>query len=513
MTQFIIQHPLSAADAQAIAGLRAMLSGAPKLTLEPATRPTFDAIMGQAPAPDGVRFERGTVGGVPGWWARSERTEEGAVILYLHGGGYVIGSAEAYRNFAGTLAARTGAPAFIADYALAPERPFPAASEDADALHQGLRELGYERIALVGDSAGGGLALALAANAPKGSFVGVVLLSPWIDLTLGGETMRSRADGDPILSRQALADAAKTYLGSYGTDDGRLPGSAMDLSALPPVRIHVGDAEVLLDDSRAFARRAEAAGLDAEVHVWDGMTHVFPSSFAMLEAGSAALDASAAFLASKIREARPRRVVVLGATGGTGRAIVARLRETGAVPVALVRSPDKASKLDAEIVQGDARDPAALDRAMKGADAVISALGTPVSPIREVTLLSSATEALIGSMKRNGVRRLVAITGLGAGESRGHGGFLFDRVIMPLLLRKVYADKDRQERAIRKSGLDWTNVRPAVLNDKPKRGGVRALLDLNGFHGGTIARGDVADFVVDQVSSEAFRERSPLIAW
>ncbi|TNC64920.1 NAD-dependent epimerase/dehydratase family protein [Rubellimicrobium roseum] len=515
MTNLTITHPLSPSDAQAMDLLRTMLAGAPRLSFEPASRPAFDAIIGQAPAPEGVLFEQATVGGVPGWWARPQGATDGSVLLYLHGGGYVIGSAGAYRHFVGHIAKAAKAAAFIADYALTPERPFPAAPEDARALHEGLRALGYSRIAVAGDSAGGGLALALAAGAPRGTFAGLVALSPWIDLNLTGESMATRADADPILSRQALAAAVPLYLGTHGANDPRLPSLPMDLSTLPPVRIHVGDAEVLLDDARRFAQQAASARLDAEVHVWDGMTHVFPSSFAMLEAGAAALDAMGTFLAERLapKAPRARRVLVLGATGGTGRAIVRRLRETGDVPVALVRSPDKARDLDAEIVQGDARDPAALDRALEGVDAVVSALGTPASPFREVTALSTATKVLVTAMRRKGVRRLVAITGMGAGDSRGHGGALFDRVLMPLLLRKVYADKDRQEAIIAGSGLDWMIVRPAVLNDKPKHGAVRALLDLSGFQGGTIARADVADFVVDQVGSDAYLGQKPLIAW
>jgi putative NADH-flavin reductase len=154
-----------------------------------------------------------------------------------------------------------------------------------------------------------------------------------------------------------------------------------------------------------------------------------------------------------------------------------------------------------------------LEKALAACAAVISALGTSVSPFHEVTLLSTATKALVVAMRRRGVRRLVSITGIGAGNSSGHGGFLFDRIIMPLLLRKVYADKDRQETLIAPSGLDWIVVRPAMLNDKRRRGHIRALLDLGGFHGGTIARSDVADFVVDQVESHAFIGKAPLITW
>ena len=154
-----------------------------------------------------------------------------------------------------------------------------------------------------------------------------------------------------------------------------------------------------------------------------------------------------------------------------------------------------------------------MREAVRGQDAVVSALGTPASPFREVTLLSSATRQLVDAMKDEGVARLVAITGIGAGISAGHGGFLFDKLIFPLLLRHVYADKNRQEAIIRESGLSWVLVRPAILNNKPARGAVRALDDLSGFHGGEIAREDVARFVVDQVEDGAWVRRSPLIAW
>lgn len=214
---------------------------------------------------------------------------------------------------------------------------------------------------------------------------------------------------------------------------------------------------------------------------------------------------------SSDRPARPK-LLVLGATGGTGRRIVAQALARGHEVTALVRSPQKAVGLDgARLVQGDARDEAALARALDGQDAVASALGTPASPFREVRLLSEATEALVRAMTTAGVMRLVAITGLGAGDSRGHGGALFDHVIFPLLLRHVYADKDRQEAIVRSSGLDWVLVRPAVLSNRPARGEVRALTDLSGFHGGTIARDDVARFVLDQVEDDRWLRRSPLV--
>ncbi|UZE48772.1 SDR family oxidoreductase [Rhodopseudomonas sp. P2A-2r] len=208
------------------------------------------------------------------------------------------------------------------------------------------------------------------------------------------------------------------------------------------------------------------------------------------------------------------KLLVLGATGGTGRLIVNQAVTRGYDVTALVRSAEKAGDLKgARLVVGDARDEAALREAIKGRTAVVSALGTPASPFREVTLLSTATRALVSAMKAEHVSRLFCITGMGAGDSAGHGGFVFDRLIFPLLLRKVYADKNRQEAIVRASGLDWSLVRPSVLNDKPARNTVRAITDLTGFHGGTISRSDVAGFVLDQLGNEAWRHRAPLITW
>jgi uncharacterized protein YbjT (DUF2867 family) len=213
-------------------------------------------------------------------------------------------------------------------------------------------------------------------------------------------------------------------------------------------------------------------------------------------------------------QAVPPKLLVLGATGGTGRSVVSQALARGYDVTVLARSAEKAGDLKgAQLVVGDARDEATLRRALKGREAVVSALGTPASPFREVTLLSTATRALVNAMKLEQVSRLVCITGIGAGDSRGHGGFLFDNLIYPLILSKVYADKNRQESIVRGSGLDWVLVRPSILNDKPKHDNVRALTDLSDFHGGTISRGDVASFVLDQVRDDAWVHRAPLITW
>jgi len=206
------------------------------------------------------------------------------------------------------------------------------------------------------------------------------------------------------------------------------------------------------------------------------------------------------------------KVLIVGGTGGTGRLIVQEARVRGHEVVALIRSREKGASLGpVHLALGDATDEATLAAALEGCDAVVSALGTPMSPFKEVTLLSTATTALIRAMTSQKVRRLICITGMGAGDSKGHGGFIFDRIFNPLMLRKVYVDKDRQEGLIRGSNLDWIIIRPSVLNDKPATGRIRTLTELLNFHGGSISRADVAKFAVDQLTDDRYLKLTPLI--
>ncbi len=208
------------------------------------------------------------------------------------------------------------------------------------------------------------------------------------------------------------------------------------------------------------------------------------------------------------------KVLVLGATGGTGRLIVHDALEKGHSVVAMVRSKASAPDLPgADIIEGDVRDVDALMRALKGCDAVISSLGTGISPFSEVSVLTEATRALLPAMARSGVRRLICISALGVGDSRGHGGFVFDRLFQPLLLRHAYKDKGRQEAAIRASSLDWVIARPAMLTNDPARGSVRAIVDLAGVNGGKVARADVARFVVEQLATNIWLKRTPVLLW
>jgi acetyl esterase/lipase len=229
------------------------------------------------------------------------------MILHLHGGWFNLGSANAYRHLVGHIAARAGARAFIPDYRLAPEHPFPAATDDVLACYRGLAASGVRRIALTGDSAGGDLALVLAsrvtgqAASTNAALVGIALLSPVTDLTLSGASYDTRADADSFFTRPQVAELVHSYLGSADPKQPLASPLHGQLAGLPPVRIHVGDDEVLLDDALRYTERAAAAGVDARVDVWMGMPHGFPASIGRLKAAAEALDAIGAFLADRLQ--------------------------------------------------------------------------------------------------------------------------------------------------------------------------------------------------------------------
>ena len=206
------------------------------------------------------------------------------------------------------------------------------------------------------------------------------------------------------------------------------------------------------------------------------------------------------------------KILVLGATGATGQLIVRDATASGHYVVALVRAKARSDLPGAEVIEGDVRDEGTLARALDGCDAVVSALGTGMG-LREVDLLTVATRALVAAMTRAGVRRLICISALGVGDSRYHGGFVFDRLFQPLLLGPAYKDKERQEAAIRASALDWVVIRPAMLTNGSPRGRITATTDLAGVHGGKIARADVAQFVVEQLTTDAWLRRTPVILW
>lgn len=289
-------HDESLHDRALMLAMRAMIALQPAMESGPEARPGFDELMAKTPAADDVTYAPAVVGGVAGWWCHPADARAGCAILYLHGGAYVIGSAAAYRHFVGQIAARAGMAAFVADYALAPERPFPAAFNDAHAVYRAMIEDEYASIVLAGDSAGGGLALALlAAVGGEGGPRAAIAMSPWIDLAFGGESIETRAKADPLLTRDRLAASASLYLGAHDPADPRVSALAAPIADLPPVQIHVGSDEILLDDSQRYADAVHRSGGDVDLHVWAGMVHVFPASVALLDAAKDALDRIGAF--------------------------------------------------------------------------------------------------------------------------------------------------------------------------------------------------------------------------
>ena len=167
-----------------------------------------------------------------------------------------------------------------------------------------------------------------------------------------------------------------------------------------------------------------------------------------------------------------------------------------------------------EKVSGDALDTDTIWNALKDVNMVVQTLGVDISPraiFEPTTLFSQSTRLLVGAMKAAGVKRLIAVTGLGAGDSRGHGGFLYDTVAFPLLLKRVYDDKDVQELLIRSSELDWIILRPGLLTNSPATGQYRVLTASNEWRFGTISRADVADFIVRQIDDRALIGATPLL--
>ncbi len=208
------------------------------------------------------------------------------------------------------------------------------------------------------------------------------------------------------------------------------------------------------------------------------------------------------------------KVLIIGASRGIGLKTVKAALRTGHSVRALARSRIPIQNANLEKVSGDALDRDTIRKALEGIEAVIQTLGVDISPraiFERTTLFSQSTRILVDAMKAADVKRLIAVTGLGAGDSRGHGGFLYDMVAFPLLLKRVYDDKDTQEWIIRSSGLDWTIVRPGLLTSGPATGQYRILTRPQDWRFGVISRADVADFLVRQIDDRALIGATPLL--
>ena len=257
------------------------------------------------PAAD-LSFKPDVAGGVVAEWVTAPDSDPSRVVLYLHGGGYTIGSIASYRSYTGRLARATQSKLLSVGYRLAPEHPFPAALDDAVSSYHWLLDQGISpsRISVVGDSAGGGLALSMViairdAGAPIPA--AIVAIGPSTDLAKEGASMKERAHLDPIVTYESSMAHALRYIGPKGNLKHPLVSPLYaDLRGLPPLLIMVGTHEALFDDSTRFAAKAEAAGVEVQLDIWEEMIHVWPFFADILPEGRQAIDKIGDYIKARV---------------------------------------------------------------------------------------------------------------------------------------------------------------------------------------------------------------------
>jgi epsilon-lactone hydrolase len=257
------------------------------------------------PLPADVTVTAAALGGVPTAEITVDGTEPRHVVLYFHGGVYVLGAAAQAAGLAAQIGRRTRAAVISVDYRLAPEHPYPAAVDDALAAYQALLQAGTDPagIAFAGESAGGGLAVATLVNARDHGLpqpAAAYLMSPYADLTLAGTTMDTKAAADPLLSRDNLQARVPDYTAGYDPALGLISPVFADLSGLPPLVIQAGTHEVLLDDAVRLARQAATADVQVTLDITAGVPHVFQAYYPILDEAAAALDRAGQLLTSHL---------------------------------------------------------------------------------------------------------------------------------------------------------------------------------------------------------------------
>jgi putative NADH-flavin reductase len=207
-------------------------------------------------------------------------------------------------------------------------------------------------------------------------------------------------------------------------------------------------------------------------------------------------------------------LLIIGATRGIGFQLLEQALQVEHVITALVRDPQKLPKQQdrLKVVQGDILDLEAVQRAMPEQDAVCVTIGIGIT-WKPVTVFSQGTRNVLEAMRQQGVRRLICITGIGAGDSKGHGGFLYDRIFNPILLKTIYEDKDRQEALIRASDTDWTIVRPGSLTSGPLTKNYQVITNLTGVTAGKISRADVAHFILEELAANRYLGQAVLLTY
>jgi len=265
-------------------------------------------LLSAQPLPPGITVTAAALGGVPTADVTVDGIEPRHVVLYFHGGVYVMGDAALAADLASQVARRSRARAVSVDYRLAPEHPYPAAVDDALAAYEALLEDGTapSDIAFAGESAGGGLAIATLVNArdhglprPAAAYV----MSPYADLTLAGTTMQTKRDADPLLSPEALRARVGDYTSGQDPALGLISPIFADLSGLPPLIIQAGTHEVLLDDAIRLARQAATADVEVTLDITPGVPHVFQAYHPILDEAAAALDRAGQLLSAYLAAA------------------------------------------------------------------------------------------------------------------------------------------------------------------------------------------------------------------
>lgn len=228
----------------------------------------------------GVEFEKETESPIPAWWIIPKRLREDRILFYLHGGGYMFGSFQSHKGMVARIAKACGCRAFVAEYALAPQFPFPAALTDSLSAYEWLAKYKEPNVQLVigGDSAGGGLALATMQelrDTDQPLPHAAVLLSPWTDLSLSGESIVENESVDPYIRPHYVRACASMVLNGASPENPKASPLFGDFSNLPPILCQVGGVEILLDDSRRIAEKVKAAGGSIDLEVWDGLMHIW----------------------------------------------------------------------------------------------------------------------------------------------------------------------------------------------------------------------------------------------
>jgi acetyl esterase/lipase len=271
-------------------------------------RKALEESMGMEEYPEDVTFEESTVNNIPSLWIKTPESKNDRVVLYLHGGGYVMGSINTHKGLGCRISRASKSRVLLIDYRLAPEYPYPAALEDSVAAYKWLIDeegIDPRNIVISGDSAGGGLTAATLLKLRDTGIAlpaGGVLLSPWVDLDMTGASIRTKRKVDPIVNASGLYFMANLYSGDKDPKNPYISPLYAELNGLPTLLIQVGSAEVLLDDSTRFSEKAKSAGVDVTLDVWGDMIHVFQAMALWAPEGGQAIEKIGAFIQKLMRE-------------------------------------------------------------------------------------------------------------------------------------------------------------------------------------------------------------------